>query len=162
MKYQFLAKTLSNFVTKQPILPYYEEDELFNLLDVDLSTMEEHKLKIPNDWKLSVKKVPREIVKQLAICSKKYFSPEPWRIGFKNHPLHIAASNGSLSLCKHIIDRTANLNPRTDDGHTPFHFAAQKGHFEVCKLFIEVLDDKNPSHYGRYTPLHIAAKNGYP
>ena len=140
----------------------YEEDELFNLLDVDLSTMEEHKLKIPNDWKLSVKKVPREIVKQLAICSKKYFSPEPWRIGFKNHPLHIAASNGSLSLCKHIIDRTANLNPRTDDGHTPFHFAAQKGHFEVCKLFIEVLDDKNPSHYGRYTPLHIAAKNGYP
>ena len=25
MKYQFLAKTLSNFVTKQPILPYYEE-----------------------------------------------------------------------------------------------------------------------------------------
>ena len=39
-------------------------------------------------------------------------------------PLHLAASNGHLDVCKHIMEKSANKNPRNNDGETPLHLAA--------------------------------------
>ena len=40
-------------------------------------------------------------------------------------PLHEAAGNGHLSLCKFIMENLEDKNPEDSDGFTPLHLAAQ-------------------------------------
>ena len=63
-------------------------------------------------------------------------------------PLHLAAKNGNLSICKLIINHVLDKNPTasnidlevelteqrigTRDQWTPLHLAAQNDCFEVC------------------------------
>ena len=98
-------------------------------------------------------------------------------------PLHLAAKNGHLSVCKLIIENVldknptaSNLNPPlggrqqydstknymdTEDRWTPLHLAASNGHFSVCELMIDNISRKNPKDRHGWTPLHSAAQNGH-
>ena len=64
------------------------------------------------------------------------------RITKQWHPLHIAAERGHLKLCKQIVEKTGDKNPKGPHGCTPFHIATQNGHTEVCLFFIEIVEDK--------------------
>ena len=50
-------------------------------------------------------------------------------------PLHEAASNGRLEVCRLIIDSVRDKNPERDDGVTPLDLAISKGHKKVMNLF---------------------------
>lgn len=49
-------------------------------------------------------------------------------------PLHEAAINGHVKICKIIIDTLVNRNPPDDNGITPLYLASKNGHFEFCRL----------------------------
>ena len=84
-------------------------------------------------------------------------------------PLHLAAKNGHLSVCKLIIENVFDKNPTGPEygyskriNHwTPLHLAAHNGHFTVCELIINNILDKNPRDQNGWTPLHSAAQNGH-
>ena len=85
-------------------------------------------------------------------------------------PLHLAAKNGNLSVCKLIIDNIVDKNPPAwghkvqmalSDQLTPLHLAANNGHFSVCELIINNTLLKNPKDQHGWTPLHFAAQNGH-
>ena len=77
-------------------------------------------------------------------------------------PLHWAATNGKIGVCKFIIENSSNKNPASIkcDRYTPLHLAAQRGRLEVCKLIMENLTNKNPANKHGSTPFHFAAKAG--
>ena len=76
-------------------------------------------------------------------------------------PFHIAAEHGHLSICKLIIDKVEDKNPRNVDRETPLLYAVQGGFYEICKLIIDNdLIDKNPRDESGNTPLHDAALSG--
>ena len=87
-------------------------------------------------------------------------------------PLHLAAKNGNLSICKLIIEKVLDKNPTGEkkiNGNvqsrmgqwTPLHLAAYNGHFSVCELIINHISEKNPGDQFGWTPLHSAAQNGH-
>ena len=77
-------------------------------------------------------------------------------------PLHWAATNGKIGVCKFIIENSSNKNPTSIKGgrYTPLHCAAQRGRLEVCKLIMDNLTNKNPANKQGSTPFHFAAKAG--
>ena len=48
-------------------------------------------------------------------------------------PLHKAAGNGHVEVCKLILEKVEDKNPHALNGRTPLHVAAGEGHFEVIK-----------------------------
>ena len=94
---------------------------------------------------------------------------------YSNTPLHLAAKNGNLSVCKLIIENVSDKNPTAclypdlrkqeitsiHDQWTPLHLAANYGHFSVCELIINKISRKNPMDQQQWTPLHSAAENGH-
>ena len=46
-------------------------------------------------------------------------------------PLHWAAENGNLALCKLIVTNVEEKNPQDIYQNTPLHYAAKSGHLEV-------------------------------
>ena len=82
-------------------------------------------------------------------------------------PLHLAAKNGHLSVCKLIIENVSDKNPISQatqqwiNHWTPFHLAAHNGHFSVCELLINIISEKNPGDHTLWTPLHSAAQKGH-
>ena len=109
-------------------------------------------------WKLVVEKVPVEIVKEIAIATKQFYTFWPQRVTdqHQHSPHHIAGEYGCLSLCKFIVQKTRLLNPAKPDEFTGLHNAANMGHYEVCKFFIADLEDKNPKDEHGLTLLHHA------
>ena len=76
-------------------------------------------------------------------------------------PLHMAAFNGHIEICKIILDKIVDKNPKDNSDWTPLHKAAGNGHVEVCKLILEKVADKNPHALNGRTPLHVAAGEGH-
>ena len=76
-------------------------------------------------------------------------------------PLHFAAQNGHLEVCKLIMDNITDKNPANVEGEKPFHFAAKKGQLAVCQFMLENLSDNNPRNQWAITPLHYAAQYGH-
>ena len=64
-------------------------------------------------------------------------------------PLHMAAKNGHIEICKIILDKIVDKNPKDNSDWTPLHKAAGNGHVEVCKLILERVADKNPHKWSR-------------
>ena len=57
---------------------------------------------------------------------------------FKNHVnLGPCLLSGFLEVCKMIIDKVEDKNPKDPKGRTPLHAAAAKGFEEICKLIID-------------------------
>ena len=76
-------------------------------------------------------------------------------------PLHLAAKNGHLKVCKTIIKEADDKNPKDNRGMTPFHIAALMGHEKICKLFMSSVDDYNPKTVDGRTPISCAAQNDH-
>ena len=118
--------------------------------------------KIPNDWRYLINYSPLVIVRRFSRTLKIFYesSSKNKNCMVKCSPLHIAAECGNLELCRYIIDRIEDKNPKDFSGETPLHWAAEKGHYEVCKLILEKISDKNPKDVYGNTPLQIAAEHG--
>ena len=74
-------------------------------------------------------------------------------------PLHYAARNNNMEVCKLIIGQIADKNPINNLGVTPLHYAAENDSLEICQLIIEGLEETNPSDNDGNTPLHCAVRN---
>ena len=59
-------------------------------------------------------------------------------------PLHLAAMDGHLEVCRLIIENVQDKNPANWDGKTPLHLATLYGQHEVCRLLIENVARENP------------------
>ena len=59
-------------------------------------------------------------------------------------PLHYAAQNGLLEVCKLILENVEDKNPVGLDRWTPLDFAAENGHIEICELILEKMKTNNP------------------
>ena len=72
-------------------------------------------------------------------------------------PLHYAAKNGHLDICKLIYENINNKSQSDNFGQTPLHYAAENGHLDICKLIYENIDNKNPRDNSNKTPIDLAA-----
>ena len=70
-------------------------------------------------------------------------------------PLHLAAHEGHMKICKMFLENIDEKNPGDVDGNTPLHIAAKMGNFELCDFITEYLDDKNPVNNHGVTPMTI-------
>ena len=50
-------------------------------------------------------------------------------------PLHDAAGNGHVEVCKWFLENVFEILPEDDDGLTPYDFADMNAHEEIRKLF---------------------------
>ena len=90
-------------------------------------------------------------------------------------PLHLAAAEGHLEICKQMLNVIEpendecldDLNPKDNEGSTPLHYSALNGHMSICRLLLrnlvlkDLLVDINPKNKFGFTPLHFAEKNGH-
>ena len=49
-------------------------------------------------------------------------------------PLHQAAENGNLDLCKQILENTNDIFPKMNNGNTPSHLAVANNNKEIVSL----------------------------
>ena len=86
-----------------------------------------------------------------------------------NNPLHLAAENGHLSVCKLFISWIEEVYPEGIEytnaknacESTPLHLAAENGHLSICQLLIGKVEDKNIEDASGLTPLGCAARKGH-
>jgi len=91
------------------------------------------------------------------------FDKQPLGGFSKNTPLHIAADDGQLEICKFIIENATaengvQKNPKNGFGEIPLHLAAQSGHLEICKFLLDYTDDPSEENHMGETPLYLAIK----
>ena len=127
------------------------------------SYLQKHHEEVGEHWKSFLKTSNRENIIKLALAVKKIYGENS---KFQAHlekcltPLHIAAIHGQLDLCKYIIDRNEDKNPKSNSGCSPMHWAAGIGNLTLMQYVpISVLNE-NPGDKSGVTPLHWAAKNG--
>ena len=116
-------------------------------------------------WKKVFKNTPVEFVKEISVSTQQFFTSsflhfDKSRTEFHWSPLHIAAGQGNLDLCKYIFEKIKNAQPRIQYKWTALHVATKLGHEEVCKFLIDNSEDKNPSAPNGMTPFHYAADRG--
>ena len=116
-----------------------------------------------NQWRKVLRNTPTENIKKIFVTTKQFveYDLTYYRYIVQWSPLHIAAAQGHLELCKYIVEKTKNPNPELRSGLTAFHMAASGGCQEICELMIDNLEDKNPADKKGITPFHSAAENGH-
>ena len=55
-------------------------------------------------------------------------------------PLHSAAENGHVELCRLIMDEIEDIFPKTKDKTTPLHLATRGGHIAVKDLILKYVE----------------------
>ena len=85
-------------------------------------------------WDKVLKNIPTQVAKEIFVTVKHFFQYDWYRKKLQWSPLHIAAEQGQLELCKFIIEKTKDANPRRKDGITAIHMATFKGYQEICEL----------------------------
>ena len=76
-------------------------------------------------------------------------------------PIHYAARNNNLRICKFIHEKRQPLDQRSDNGNTPLHNAANRGYVGIFEYLFESVEEKNPRGYRGMMPIHGAASNGH-
>lgn len=78
-------------------------------------------------------------------------------------PLLLAAAYGSISMCKSLISKGADMTVTHKEGGNILHYVAANGHHEVLEFFMK--QENCPSvdavNDGRVTPLMMAVCHGY-
>ncbi|THH29427.1 hypothetical protein EUX98_g4771 [Antrodiella citrinella] len=72
-------------------------------------------------------------------------------------PLHWAASSGSLSIARDLIDHKAVVDATDGSGWTPLHIAVSAGHEEVVRELLGAGADVKRTNDKGITALHYAA-----
>ena len=127
------------------------------------SYLQKHHEKVGEHWKRFLKTSNRENIIKLGLAVKNIYGENS---KFQAHlekcltPLHIAAIHGQLDLCKYIIDRNEDKNPKSNSGCSPMHWAAGIGNLTLMKYIQIAVLNENPGDKSGVTPLHWAAKNG--
>jgi ankyrin repeat protein len=49
-----------------------------------------------------------------------------------------AVSSGNKKTIRRYVERGANVNTRTNDGHTPVFIAALNGHADIIKILVDL------------------------
>ena len=62
-----------------------------------------------------------------------------------NTPLHNAATNGSIKICKLIMDNVQDKNPTGSKNMTPLHWAAGRGQTKTCEFFLQNITKEQAS-----------------
>ena len=70
-------------------------------------------------------------------------------------PLHMAANNGHLDVCRHIIENVEDKNPADHNGDTSLHCAANTQNLDIFRLIVEHIEDKNPRNNVGETPKDL-------
>lgn len=52
-------------------------------------------------------------------------------------PLHCACEHGRLAAVQTLLERGANINPKSKKGFSPLHYAVEGGHSDVVDELIE-------------------------
>ena len=86
-----------------------------------------------------------------------------------NNPLHLAAKNGHLSVCKLFITWIEKVYPEGIEysnaqnvcGSTPLHLAAENGQLPICQLLIGKIEDKDVEEASGLTLFSCAARKGH-
>ena len=79
-----------------------------------------------------------------------------------NNSLHIAASNGHLSLCETLITKyKLDVKMTDNDGWTALSFAAENGSYELIEFFVEKKIGIYQKTNDGKNCLHIAASKGH-
>jgi palmitoyltransferase ZDHHC13/17 len=76
-------------------------------------------------------------------------------------PLHWAALNGRLNVCKYILEYGIDVDTTGGDQSAPaLHWAICKGHMSIIALFMRFGADWKLTDQQGYNALHVAAQNG--
>ena len=95
----------------------------------------------------------RLIIKQpqaIQFCGTEYTST----------PLHLAASQGYLEICRLLLERNADLHGRDNSGNTPLHLAASMGRLEIAHILLERDAEVNSQNDDGSTPFLRASASG--
>ena len=68
-------------------------------------------------------------------------------------PLHIAARNGHLRICRIILEEVDDKNPVANDGLTPLYLAATNKHLEIFNIIYENVSTINSKKNEEYCHL---------
>jgi len=71
-------------------------------------------------------------------------------------PLHRAAYNNHVHVCKYLLQIGADPEARTEDGWTVLHCAACWANYEIVGVLLSNGVDVNARSKGNLTPLHLA------
>ena len=141
-------QSLINFkVASRDVSEFMENDRFFWIRI--LKRYGKNFVKFEESWKEVTKKTPVEKVKQLVLAVKTFFQAYPLIETLESNkiaPIHIAAEQNNVELCKFIYEKTTNKNPEAtlqgdngmDLGLTPLHIAAIKGNLEVFKVILSM------------------------
>jgi len=79
-----------------------------------------------------------------------------------NNELIMAVKNGDVEKVQRLIEQSANVNAKRENGWTALRWAAFFGHKEIVKLLIQAGADVNAKEYeyGR-TALYYAREEGH-
>lgn len=75
--------------------------------------------------------------------------------------LHIVARNGRLEIIKHLIEKGANVDEKTNNRLTPLCLAVLTGHKDVVTAPLEKGANIDEKEADKWTPLHFATINGH-
>jgi ankyrin repeat protein len=50
-------------------------------------------------------------------------------------PLHFAAQNGELEICRRLLKHGADIDKTDEDQETPLHVASRSGNVEIARFF---------------------------
>lgn len=75
--------------------------------------------------------------------------------------LHVAASQGHLSIMEYLISKGAKLDVMDQKGRIPLHRAAEKGHGDAVKVLLRRGAHMYSLDKEGKTPLHLAAQNNH-
>ena len=115
---------------------------------------------VHEEWKEIINKMPNEYLEKLANSTQEFSEAFLTKNIFKKDwfPVHIAAQQGDLKLCKFIVEKTGNRCSKK--GFAPLDLAARMGHLEIYKFFSQGIDNINQGCDFNSTPLHTAASFG--